>query len=169
MLPLPSADSKDMVVHSPAPPRLRLSSRGFSLLEIVVVILIAMVLSAITVPSLLQTIERYRFRSAVISLTGAIQSTRFQCIMRGYPMRIDLDKTTNSFRVYQKPLGAPAFVPIGAAVPLGRIDLQDQTALEFSPNGKVTATQGTLILVVTYGNESKTVTVSPFGNITVYP
>src|SRR5260370_25719714 len=50
--------------------------RGFSLLELVVVVSIVLVLAAIAVPNLMDVIANARLRAAATSLSGMIQSSR---------------------------------------------------------------------------------------------
>src|SRR4029077_16047383 len=66
-----------------APGRRRANSRGFSLIEMVIVVAISLILAGIAIPRAVEALRQYRLRSAVASLTGAIQSTRYQAIFHG--------------------------------------------------------------------------------------
>ncbi len=58
-------------------------SRGFTLLELVLVIAVGMILAAMAVPVIWNTMRIYSMRSAISSLTGAISSSRYQAIFHG--------------------------------------------------------------------------------------
>ena len=64
------------------------SQRGFSLLELIVVVSILMILGAIAVPNLMSTITNMRLRSATSSLSGLVQETRMQAIKHNTPMMV---------------------------------------------------------------------------------
>jgi type IV fimbrial biogenesis protein FimT len=57
--------------------------RGFSMIELLVVLLIAGVLAALASPEMRQMINRYRLDSAVADLYGAVDLARSQAIARG--------------------------------------------------------------------------------------
>ena len=69
--------------------------KGFSLLEILVVLLIVMVLSAIAVPQVVATLRSYQVTSAASQVSDAVKFARFEAIRRN---------TTTSFLA--SPLGA---------------------------------------------------------------
>ncbi len=53
---------------------------GFSLLELVIVVVLLLILGAISVPYLLRTIERYQLESSAKSVASALQRGRYQAI-----------------------------------------------------------------------------------------
>ena len=57
---------------------------GFSLIEMVLVISIALLMAVLAIPLLNNIMNAYRLRSAVSSVTGFIQSARYQAISSGY-------------------------------------------------------------------------------------
>jgi type IV fimbrial biogenesis protein FimT len=76
--PLQSFPSR--VLTSIGPPQ---ALRGFTLIEVLVVIAILGVLAALAGPSFTPTIERWRVRQAVESLTSTIYYARSEAIKRG--------------------------------------------------------------------------------------
>jgi Tfp pilus assembly protein FimT len=123
----------------------------------------------------------YRLRSAVSSVTGLIQSARYQAISSGYAYQVVFDKTAGTFQVQSDPTWPSAVifanycVPAAAScpVPLSNsgipVVLGTDTTLQFRPSGMVTATAGSTTLTLTYGTKTETITVSSYGNITVTP
>lgn len=77
----------------------RLSAqRGFSMVEIVVVLGIMMVLSSIALPSVLQSMAAYRLNSATTDLQNIIETARFNAVRRN--TEIDLRQTVIGGRTY---------------------------------------------------------------------
>lgn len=145
----------------------RAAARGFSLVEIAVVVVLAMILLAFSVPMIQSTVSKYRQRSAVATATWAIQTTRYQAIMRGYPYAITFDSTTATYQVSSQPPGATGFSSDGPAIPLGAagVSITPTTTLQFRPNGMVQATTGQLNFSISYKARTSQITVSSYGNV----
>jgi prepilin-type N-terminal cleavage/methylation domain-containing protein len=78
-------------------PKTRIQTqRGFSLLEILVVVSIMLLMSAIAVPKVMQSIQAYRLNVAATSLQNIIEVTRFNAVRRN--TQIMLRQTTLSGR-----------------------------------------------------------------------
>ncbi len=157
---------------SRASPRERFGvSCGFTLVELSFVLLLGMVMMAISVPIIQSALYGYRLRSAVASATWAIQATRYQAIMKGYPFALAFDSTALTYQVSSQPPGAPGFSNLGSAVPLSgsNVSLSQSTTLQFKPNGIVQATTGQLIFSIGYQGNTKTITVSSYGDVSVSP
>ena len=159
------------------------SVRGFTLLELVFTVLIILIMAAMAVPLVNNVVGNFRMRGAVSSVTGAIQSTRFQAIFQGCPYQLVMDNVANTYQVQRAcPAGGAftAWCPSGQAacpVPLAGsstpITLNAPLTLTFSPGGKVSSAAfpaGGINLVLTYGNKPpETITVSTYGSIHVTP
>jgi prepilin-type N-terminal cleavage/methylation domain-containing protein len=149
------------------------SNRGFTLIEMVLVVAIVLVIAAISVPVINNVMATYRLRSAVASITGAIQATRYQAISSGYPFQLVLSTTTSTYQVQSDPGLTGTFANVGNAVPLANsaipVTLGAATTLRFRPSGLVTATVGATTLTLTYGGKTETIAVSNYGNIKVTP
>jgi type IV fimbrial biogenesis protein FimT len=155
--------------------------RGFSLIELVVVVAIAMVLSAMAVPAIRSSLQTYALRSAVGSLTSAIQSARYQAIFQGCQVQLTFQAATYNYTVASKvpPAGSqaclPAFGAAGNAIPLSGngVALGGDSTLQFFPSGQVGATAGPanpITFTLTYpGRTTETITISNYGRINVTP
>jgi prepilin-type N-terminal cleavage/methylation domain-containing protein len=144
------------------------SQHGFTLLELLVVVLVVLVLSALAIPQLQAALYAYRLNAAVSASTWAIQTTRYQAIMHGYPYQIALNAANNTYQVLSEPGGTAAFSNVGTAVPMGTmvIVFSPSTTLQFSPNGSVSAILGSMTYSVAYGGATKNVTVTNYGSVT---
>jgi prepilin-type N-terminal cleavage/methylation domain-containing protein len=155
------------------------SARGFTLLELVIVVGIAGLLAAIAIPAIQSSIRVYTLRSSVAALTGAIQSNRYQAIYHGCPYQLAVNAAAYNYTVASM---APAvggtaclaaFGAPGAPIPLpGRgITVGGNVTMVFHPSGQVQATVGTMTpITLTYpGLPVENITVSNYGRVIVTP
>jgi prepilin-type N-terminal cleavage/methylation domain-containing protein len=56
---------------------------GFSLLELTMTMAVGVILTLVAIPVVKSSVQYFRVRSAVSSVTGAIQSTRYRAIFDG--------------------------------------------------------------------------------------
>jgi general secretion pathway protein H len=73
-------------------------SEGFTLLEMLVVLMIMAVVVAIALPNLMRSSEGFRLRAATQSLLGALRATRAAAIARNIPMAVEIDVDSHTFR-----------------------------------------------------------------------
>lgn len=141
------------------------------MLELSIVVILSMVLAAISIPAVQSAVYNYRLRAAAASVSWAIQATRYQALMKGYPYSITFDSATKTYQLKSQPTGAAGFSNVGGAVPISgsQVTLTPTTTLECKPNGLVTATTGTLSLSVSYHGGTKTITVSRYGHVSITP
>jgi type IV fimbrial biogenesis protein FimT len=151
---------------------------GFSLVELLTTLAVIVTLAAISVPMISNAMASYRLKSAVATVTGAIQSTRYQAIYQGYSYQVVFDPTAKTFQVQSKPLTAASFSNVGSAAfwaeSAQQVTLNAATTLTFSPGGKVTLNNGAAAcpctMTLTYpGKTPEVITVSSYGNINVTP
>jgi len=133
------------------------------------VMAISMVMGAMVIPSIRSTMATYQLSAAVDSASGAIQTTRYQAIMHGYPYQVAISATNNTFQVLSQAPPATSFTNVGSAVPLAGIPIvvSASTTLQFKANGAVTAPVGGMSFTISYQGKTKTLTVSNYGSITV--
>jgi Tfp pilus assembly protein FimT len=148
------------------------AERGTSLLETSFAVLIIGVIMTIAAPSTKAALQNYHLSAAVKDVTGAIQTTRYLAIMKGYTYNITFDQNTNSYQVGVKFPPATVFSNSGNPVPWSvsnDISLSPSTTLQFSPGGTVKATTGTQTFTLTNGVTVETISVSSIGDVTVNP
>jgi prepilin-type N-terminal cleavage/methylation domain-containing protein len=150
--------------------------RGFTVIELTMVLLVSGIVAAFAVPIIGDALNAYRLRSAVSSATWAIQSTRFQALMEGYPFQVTFQGDSNgnnpAYQIASKTVGATTYTNVGSSVPLSGspVNLTAATVVQFQPNGTVTVTQGgatVTTMQISYRGNSDTITVSNYGNISV--
>jgi prepilin-type N-terminal cleavage/methylation domain-containing protein len=160
--------------------RRRANSGGFSLIELVIVVAIALILAGIAIPRAVEAVRLYRLRAAVNSLTGAIQSTRYQAIFHGCAYQLAFSSAAYNYTISSQAAAAGgqvctgAFAQIGNPVPLSGtgITLNAPVTLLLSPSGTVTATVGNAATIQLTGASITTpelIQVSNYGKITVTP
>jgi prepilin-type N-terminal cleavage/methylation domain-containing protein len=163
-----------------APGRRRANSRGFSLIEMVIVVAISLILAGIAIPRAVEALRQYRLRSAVASLTGAIQSTRYQAIFHGCAYQLAFSSAAYNYTISSQgaanggQLCNAAFAQIGPVIPLAGtgVTLNAPVTLLLSPSGTVTATVGNAAAIQLTGTSIATpelIQVSNYGKITVTP
>ena len=159
----------------PASRRHARGSRGFTLLELVGVLAVALVMSSMAAPVIQSSLSSFRLRSAVASVTGAIQSTRYRAIFDGCPYQITLDKSANTYQVSSTVTGAgcaAAFTAVGGPIPFGslsQVALNQNVTLQFSPGGSIQVITGSLAFNINAMGSSnqKAITVTKYGSIKV--
>jgi prepilin-type N-terminal cleavage/methylation domain-containing protein len=150
--------------------KLTASNRGFTLIELIMVLLVGSVLTAMAIPQVQRGLNNYRLRGAVASATWAIQSTRYQAMQQGYPYRVVFTAATGTYQIQNLPSGA-TYLNVGTAVPLSGsvVTMTPDTTIQFRPNGAVLNMVGTLSFTISYQGTTETITVSNYGNVSVTP
>jgi prepilin-type N-terminal cleavage/methylation domain-containing protein len=162
---------KDQRLADAVCPRTSILRKGFSLIELLIVIAVIMIMAAASFPMVQSTISYMRLRAAAASVSGTIQSTRYQAISSGFPYRVAFDSASGKFQVASDPTASGTFGNVGSLVPFAgsgaNVVLGASTTLQFSPSGKVTFTAGASPMVLTYSGRTATITVSNYGNVNV--
>lgn len=142
---------------------------GMSLLELIIVLLIGSVLTAMAIPQVKRSLYQYRLSSEVAMITWAIQSTRFQSLMEGYPYQVVFTQSSNSYQIQSEPTGSASFSNVGSSVPMSTapITIDQNMTVQVKPNGSLSVTVGTTPLTVTYQGGITQITVTSYGNVLV--
>jgi general secretion pathway protein H len=151
--------------------RLPGNSRGFSLIEMLVMLAIGTILMIMAIPSVRTGLRNYRLEGAISSVTWAVHSTRYQALMEGYPFQVVLNSAANTYQIQSMPPPAVVYSNVGTAVPFSAypVTLSADTTLNFRPNGFVQATTGTLTFNVAYQGVCQKLVVTNYGNVSITP
>lgn len=150
-------------------------ARGYTLLELLVVLVIATTMTAVAVPTITGALNTIRLSSAVQTATGAMSTTRYQSLRYGYPFRIAIDSTALTYQIQSEPVGAVTFSNVGTAIPVStsKIAINSNTTLQFNPSGTVQFISGGAgfsldgqTFTIAYAGRTSTVTVSSVGYVT---
>jgi Tfp pilus assembly protein FimT len=152
-------------------------------MEMLVCVAIVAILCAIALPSMAKAWQSYHLGSAASSLSGAIQSTRYQAIFYGCSYQLAISAT--SYQISSEvlsgtpPTCASTYTNVGSAVPFSQGDVSVGTAvtLTFNANGTVStsATSSTNLAISTIvvgftvpgQTAQRTITVSGVGYVTI--
>lgn len=143
---------------------------GFSLLEMALTLALVTIMITFAMPAMFSTADIFRLNAAADAATWAIQTTRYQAIMKGYPFQLTFNATNNTYQVASEPVGTATFTNVGSAIPLSSsaIALNTGTVLQFTGFGSVAATAGNVqTFTISFKGRTKTITVSNYGAITV--
>ncbi|MGO8791813.1 MAG: Tfp pilus assembly protein FimT/FimU [Terriglobia bacterium] len=80
----------------------RYANSGFTLLEAVVVMGITVLVGAMAIPVFSNAMKSYYQSATVSAVAGAIQTTRFQAIMHGYPYEVVFTPSTLSYQLFSE-------------------------------------------------------------------
>lgn len=104
---------------------------GFTLLEIMVVVLIISILSAITAPSFLALFNKNKVNDALAQVQGALQQAQREAIRKSRSCTVTLDTTT-------KKITSSPCVVTGATLNSNVGVETNQTSIQFSYRGTIT-------------------------------
>jgi Tfp pilus assembly protein FimT len=146
-----------------------------TVLELLIVVSIAIVMTAMAVPAVRSATRYFQLRAAVASVSGEIQTTRYEALKRGYPYRLVLDNTARTMQVQSDPTNTGAWANVDSAIPLAgsgdQVSLDTAVTLAFRPGGMVTSasadTNGNTAMTVTFQSKTGTITVSRYGNVNI--
>jgi prepilin-type N-terminal cleavage/methylation domain-containing protein len=138
---------------------------GFSLVELMMVICVLALISAIATPSLLNWRSNAKLRGAASNLKGDMELARLKAIQVNDTVVIHF--TTNGYKIFKDDAGEALYgartLPAGVNVDLGKTTF---AGLSARFKGRGTARAGTAVLVNDKGTKKKVI-VSPLGRITI--
>jgi len=80
--------------------RQTLHHHGFSLAELMIMIAIIGIMTAIAAPSIMRTIPRYQLRGAARDLAGNFQKAKMEAVKRGANVAIVFSPGTNGYQIF---------------------------------------------------------------------
>ena len=152
----------------------KLSSQGYTLLEVLVVVFILGLLTTVSLPNFIEWLSIYRLQSAAANLSNHLQSSRLLAILKGAPhqMQLRIAGEGNYYQVVEDPGGKDRIVTTIGRVILDKEfrgviihEVKPKNAegkLTFYPRG--TATSSSIILRNSRGAEIK-ITISGHGRV----
>ncbi len=165
-------------------------AKGFSLVEVTLVVALAAILMAAAFPIMNTTITSMHLGSAASSLAGAIQDTRYMAISLGCPFTLTVLPSSNSYQLQTEPIsgnppscgstfvnvGTPVANPNTGPIPFASSDISTtfSSTLLFNPSGTVTAAGSTIpasfsiTLASQNSTATKTVLVTGVGDVKVH-
>jgi len=168
------------------------SCRGFKLVELLLVVAVAGIILAISLPAINRTITSMHVSSSATSLAGVIQSTRYQAIATGCPYEVAVTAASNSYQISTEPVVTSSGAPVCAstysyvcaaqvsstACPIvfanSDVIVNANQTLVLNPSGTISTTSSittpstfTIVFSIANGSQTKTVTVSGVGNVSI--
>ena len=158
------------------------ASRGYSMAELLTVVAIVGLVSAVSLPALMQLMPQYRIRGAAAEVSSSLRMLRAKSVGTRSSWRMTLDPTNEGYTLASNSSGAWVNVdqngkPVVAGQPsfrkLNTVDVAGTVpfTVEFTRNGSAAAAQTVII-----GTDNQwvrfnryTITIDASGNVTVVP
>jgi general secretion pathway protein H len=132
----------------PSPPRRGHDgpAPGFTLVELMVVLVIAAALAAVAVPNFLPAINASRMRAAANDVASALRHARGQALSRGQEAVFSLDVEKHRYTVSdrRKAYALPEFVEISLFTAEQELESEGGGRIRFFPDGSATGGRVTL-------------------------
>ena len=151
-------------------PRTPVSSCGFTLLELMLVVALGMVIAGIALPNLLTMNRTYRLSSASSTVVSKVHQARANALKRNRPSWVLVDGAAGTVQVQTTGAGGVT-VAIGGADPIPQGVTfgtgAAQATLTFDSMGRPLNPPQTIQLRITGSGLTRTITVSSTGRVTV--
>ena len=150
-------------------PRTSASERGFTLLELLLVVALAMLVAGIALPNLLTMNRAYRLSSASSAVVGKVHQARANALKRNRPSWVLVDGAAGTVRVQTtgtggtEDVGGTDYMPQGVTFATGAA----QATLTFDAMGRPVNPPQTIQLRIVGSGITRTITVGSTGRITV--
>ncbi len=117
-----------------------MASRGFTLVELMVVLVAAAILAGVAVPNFMPAIAGMRMRAATSDVASALRYVRGQALSRGREAVFFIDVDHHYYRVSgrQKDFALPSSVKLGLFTAEQELSGDGQGSIRFYPDGSAT-------------------------------
>jgi type II secretory pathway pseudopilin PulG len=155
-------------------PDARRRSGGFTLIDVTVTMLVALILAGIAVPSFSKFMDRMTVNSTASAISAAISNARYRSIMNSQVYTVAVTAPANTYVVTNIGTGtADAAVPLPDPIVLLNGGSSGTYTFTLCPNGTVYGTGGACpgnsnppALAFTYQGREVDINVSSAGNVT---
>ena len=138
-------------------------SRGFSLIEMLLVFVIIAILAGIAIPSFMQMRMSQEYRRTARDVNSALREARARAITRNIANTVEIDSVGRRFCIMEN--GAP--VHGWTALPAG-VNFNATTSMLFRPNGTSSSAANVVIGILDNSAVTKyQITVTPTGRVQI--
>lgn len=140
------------------PPHIRHQAPGFTLIELIVVLALIAILTAVILPEMRGSLEESVLRSTARSMVAACNSANSRAVASGQAHRLVIDPSNHRYRIERspdssrsRPADSPSSTPESAAIdPRIAVEIHhlepptantSQPTVEFHPDGTVDAAE----------------------------
>jgi len=143
--------------------------RGFSIIEIIVVLVVIAIMVAIAVPGTIKQLQAYRLQNSAAVLAGKLDEARMNAIKRNRTVWLRIDKTARTEQIRSN-------TPLGVVYDIGypellwqeiNLDAPDSVEVAFDSLGRYASGPPTVVLLESNLSKRKNVMISPAGKVTV--
>ncbi|WP_045225077.1 GspH/FimT family protein [Methyloterricola oryzae] len=120
---------------------------GFTLVELMVVLVVAALLAGVAVPNMMPAIDAMRMRAAAGDIASALRYVRGQALSRGREATFFLDVEKHYYRVSgrQKNFGLPSSIKLELFTAEHELQGEGGGSIRFYPDGSATGGRVTLV------------------------
>ena len=143
--------------------------KGFSLPEIMIVVLTIGIIATLALPGSIRTLQLYRLDTSVSVIGSKLMETRMSAIKRNRTAWLRIDKTTRTFQIRTtNAAGQTIDVGYPESFPQGmNLDASDSVEISFDSLGRSSAGTQSVTILESNSNKRKVISVSPAGKISV--
>jgi type II secretory pathway pseudopilin PulG len=150
-------------------PRTAASASGFTLIEMLLVVTLAIMAAAIALPNLRTMNDTYRLSTASAAVASKVRQARVNALKRNRQTWVTVDGAARSVQVQTAGAGGPVDIDGPALMPTGVVfgTGAATVTLTFDAMGRPLAAPQTIQLLYPGSGLTRTITVTSTGRVTV--